>query len=438
MPVSLYNPFIYGRPVEGEHFLGRQTEIARVLSRLRNKESTAIIGDPHIGKTSFLKKLDNSKYLDSMLGRDLGFEVVPCFIDLYALPENQTSFWEKVITTFKKNSKRKFSKAIRDLEKENYSQHALEKWFLTLNENNCILFLLLDEFDVLLKNENFQDPNFFADLRKFISTIGGLVIVISSRIKISEMNLIGYKLRNAGSPFFNTLVEVRLTPFDGDIVDGIATGTIGELLNKKEADFNVDQITFIKRMAGRHPYFLQAMAAAVYESPNDLAGAAKNCYESISFHFFDIWEYLTENCRVAAIMLSLVELGGKARGSRFQFEGIENNEKFGSELIALERSGLAECVEERDGWILDWKYFLVWRNQRWAIGSQFFAWWIHDQVITNETDAVVDWLSKNKYFGLLTTQEWNQLVGVWNDKPEWIKEGLKKLAQIILGKITLS
>lgn len=439
MPASSYNPFVYGRPVEGENFLGRQKELVRVLNRLRNKESTAIIGDPHIGKTSFLRRLANSQELNSMLGENLGFKVVPCFIDLYALPEyNQISFWREVIVAFRKNSEKKFSKAIRELEEKNYDRRALEKWFSTLTDSNYILFLLLDEFDVLLRHKNFQDPDFFAGLRKFISTVGGVVMVISSRINISEMNLIGYKLRSAGSPFFNTFVDVRLYPFDGDIVNGEITGSIGELLNQKEAGFTIDQTIFIKRMAGRHPYVLQAMAAAVYENPQNLIEAAKNCYESISFHFSDIWEYLPENCRVAAIMLSLVELGGKARGSRFNFEGIENNEKFGSELSLLEKSGLAECVEEREGWILDWKYFLVWRGQRWAVGSQLFAWWIHDQIIINETGPVSTWLSKNKYLGMLTTQEWNQLVGVWKDRPEWIKEGLKKVTQIILGKIPLS
>ncbi len=48
------NPFYYGNPAPPEHFLGRQEELRRIVSRMLGCQSTAIIGEPHSGKTSLL------------------------------------------------------------------------------------------------------------------------------------------------------------------------------------------------------------------------------------------------------------------------------------------------------------------------------------------------------------------------------------------------
>ena len=52
MPVL--NPFLYGKPVPATRFVGRQEAVRTVFSRLFNGESTAIVGEPHIGKSSLL------------------------------------------------------------------------------------------------------------------------------------------------------------------------------------------------------------------------------------------------------------------------------------------------------------------------------------------------------------------------------------------------
>ncbi len=48
------NPFTYGDPVAPEQFIGRKKSVRRVVGRIVSGQSSAIIGDPHIGKTSLL------------------------------------------------------------------------------------------------------------------------------------------------------------------------------------------------------------------------------------------------------------------------------------------------------------------------------------------------------------------------------------------------
>ena len=53
------NPFIYNVPVPPDSFIGRQPEIERVLGQIAHpaRSSSAVSGDPRIGKTSLLHYL---------------------------------------------------------------------------------------------------------------------------------------------------------------------------------------------------------------------------------------------------------------------------------------------------------------------------------------------------------------------------------------------
>jgi hypothetical protein len=51
------NPFTYGNPISDPHrFFGRAREVEQIFGRLRNEEfeSSSLVGDRRIGKTSLL------------------------------------------------------------------------------------------------------------------------------------------------------------------------------------------------------------------------------------------------------------------------------------------------------------------------------------------------------------------------------------------------
>jgi uncharacterized protein len=52
------NPFHYGTPAEGEHFAGRETELAAFLSRLRSGINVVVISPRRWGKTSLLLRAE--------------------------------------------------------------------------------------------------------------------------------------------------------------------------------------------------------------------------------------------------------------------------------------------------------------------------------------------------------------------------------------------
>ena len=74
------NPFHYGTPAEGEHFAGRETELAALESRLRTGINVVVISPRRYGKTSLLLRAEHDLERDGaavihanvLRSRDLG------------------------------------------------------------------------------------------------------------------------------------------------------------------------------------------------------------------------------------------------------------------------------------------------------------------------------------------------------------------------------
>ena len=396
-PPSTKNPFIYGRPVQGDEFVGRQTELSTIFNRLRNCDSTAVVGEPHIGKSSLLLHIANEATQQDFLGSDAQSLIISS-LDLHPIGNDYAprDFWDEVLSPMRERpGNAATARQVEEVAKANFSRRSLERLFNHLSKHGRRLVLLLDEFERLLMHPNFNDPSFFALARSLSTRTGGLAIITASRLAVAEMNERGRGLLDTGSPFFNNVIEVRLRPFDQANID-VLLGRAGDKLS-------ADDRRFVRRLAGKHPYLLQAMAAALLETTGTdrPVQATERFYERISFHFSDLWSSLDERSRTTAVILGLMELGGRAHGRDFAFGEIEQVEVFGPELQKLAELGFAEQVDE--GWQFDRDHLLLWRGQRWTINSQAFVWWVRDVAIA-ETRAVpkyADWLVLQRDFVLL-------------------------------------
>jgi hypothetical protein len=163
--------------------------------------------------------------------------------------------------------------------------------------------------------------------------------------------------------------------------------------------------------------------------------AAEAYFERISAHFEAIWNSLDDNTRTAAVILSLVELNGKARGQKYSFREIEDTDAFGPELNKLKKIGLAEQVS--DGWQFDAEHLMVWRGQKWTIKMLSFTWWIRDAVIAEKRTipGYNDWLTNKRYRIFLTDQQWNTLASTLRGAPEWAVKGVAGLARTLFDEI---
>lgn len=423
--------FIYGRPVRRGEFMNREAELRTIFNRLRNCESTAIVGEPHIGKSSLLLRLADKETQRVYLGDDAQSLVVS-LLDLHPIGSAYTpmAFWEEALEPLRERpGHRAIARRLETAAQADYSRRPLERLFTQLGQQDRRLVLLLDEFERLLIHLNFQFPAFFALLRSLATRTGGLALVPTSRLSVAEMNERGRGLLETGSPFFNNIIELRLCPFDERTVDA--------LLDRAGEAFSPDDQRFIRRVAGCHPFLLQAMAATLVETTGDdrQARAAETFYGRIAFHFDDLWRTLDDRTCTTAVILSLVELGKRALREKFACGEIENVAAFGPELQNLAKQGLAKQVGE--GWQLDLKHLLFWRGERWTVGAQAFAWWVRDVVIagTRAVPSYDEWLADKRYRFLLTQEQWDWLVSTVHGAPKWAVQGVGALARALFEEL---
>jgi len=224
MPGITLSPFVYGPPVTDAYFINREEDIRYIFGRLLTLgQSTAITGEPHVGKTSLLFQLCSPTTQKHFLGKKAkALNIV--YLNMYGIHKNYApkDFWDRALENIAKTDERveELAEAIRVT---GYSdKRAWEMLFKYLSDKKRQLVLLIDEFDVLLPVEgqrpNFEDFSFFAILRD-IDSFPSFSFITTSRTPIKELNNRAYKLSGSGgSPVFNTQVELKLKPFDNSAI----------------------------------------------------------------------------------------------------------------------------------------------------------------------------------------------------------------------------
>ncbi|MGB3790590.1 MAG: hypothetical protein WA949_21460, partial [Phormidesmis sp.] len=143
------NPFSYGNAVVTQNFLNRKKPLSRVARRLASGQSSAIIGEPRIGKTSFLRYIAAVENRIELY-KEAGERIVFSEQDSHMFPQKFTpaQFWERALLPLKEQ--------IIDVEpgtllyqqyqtcKENqFGTFTLETFFQTLKQAHLSLVLLI-------------------------------------------------------------------------------------------------------------------------------------------------------------------------------------------------------------------------------------------------------------------------------------------------------
>jgi hypothetical protein len=433
------NPFIAGKHVKGKDFINRNSELLLVLDRLVSGQSTTIVGEPHMGKTSFLLNLEDpklqKKYVDSKISSKWVFSYISGLSFQSATPQK---FWERALYPLSTSPGNKtISRLVAQAKKSHYDSWDIQLLCEALRNQNRMLVVLIDEFENFLMGENFQDPAFFGLLRDLSSVVGGIALVVSSRFGHSELNKLGVNIKNPGSPYLSHAVSVQLSPFDE-----IATNV---LFQKAKSKFSQAEFYFIKRVAGGNPYLLQLLSSNMFMTAeiNRIERVANQFHEQLELdsHFENLWSHLKDSERTVSVILSVMALEGRVLGSSFNYGEIERVDIFGIELRKLAQRGLAQKVESTSkGWIFDAKELLVWRGEKWALSCEAYAWWIRDTIISRSRSipSYDEWLKNKKYAGLITQEQWSQIKNGVEKMPAWAINGVGGLAKILWEQICSS
>jgi hypothetical protein len=271
-----------GMITEPEEFYGRKEEIENIYERIKTTQSTFIVGERGIGKSSLLYYLyrEKDKYLDNPE------RYIYLFIGIQGENINTPQdFFRVLLRELREKAKDKIY-INEDISYENVKNAVPE-----LDKAGYKLILFIDEFDLVADNNEF-DGTFYANLRALAPY--NVAYIITSIKKIKEHGNI------ITSPFFNIFIEIHLLPFSKNE----AMELIKNLSTRQGVSLK-DESEFILDVAGLHPFFIQIVCSVLFKykskgkklSKSDLDKTREEIWDESKSHFEYIWNHLSNEER---------------------------------------------------------------------------------------------------------------------------------------------
>lgn len=315
---KLVNPFVYGGPVSPEKFIGRASEVDRVLDQLSSEArgSVAIVGERRIGKTSLLHYVSAADVVQRWnLSQEASIFI---FQDCGSVaPFTLTRFWQTILTRLLRHFKRKrphtplISQVQALLTAPEITTLDIEFLLDDLHEQGLILILMLDEFEWLVRTDLENEAttrDLLAGLRALINHVPRtLSLIVATRRPLDE---VCRDVRFMGSPFYNNFVFVHLRPFTREEAESF----FEHMLGGTQISFSPLERDYLYDLGGTHPLLLQTAAGLVFdhkaestEEPKDLAIIRKQFAELVEHQFEDFWRWSPSREREILIQLTCCE-----------------------------------------------------------------------------------------------------------------------------------
>jgi hypothetical protein len=342
------NPFTYGNPIsEPARFFGRDREIEQIITRLRNKEfeSSSLVGDRRIGKTSLLNFINHAE-----VRHRYGLDDSTCifvYVDLQLLgaTATPTQLWHHLL--------RELEKSCRDLDAKSviqsiYTTDPLDMFtvneaFEAVEESGRRVVFLLDEFDQVTANPLFG-PDFFLGLRS-LSIHHKLALITASRNELIELC---HSQDIRSSPFFNIFANINLSLFP--VPD--ARRLMSETVVSTNAEFTPSDQEFLIELAGPHPFFLQMACHFLFDaySVNEddrRSFVSKSFAAEAAAHLSDCWRHCDDHERIVLTASSLLESQGQVGRRKFRMDDLRAAFSRSEHVVKrLEKRGLLVSVDD--------------------------------------------------------------------------------------------
>jgi len=273
-----------------EDFFGRDREIQRIYSRLDapHPQSISVVGERRMGKSSLLNFLYQRRnrrehmqhyrdaifvYMDFQRGDSMD---TTKFIDIL-----MEMFSYEMESGFKGDGKERTLDTLKE---------AIE----SLDANGKRVIVLMDEFDAITTNPNFE-MQFFSFLR-FLANNYKVAYVTSS---VNDLQQMCYDKEIADSPFFNIFSNLPLRPFShAEAVDLISVPS------EREGMPLAPYVDEILELSGYFPMYIQMACSGAFESVVEDGGSTpdweqvrKTFLDEATPHFSFIWERMDEGLR---------------------------------------------------------------------------------------------------------------------------------------------
>ncbi len=286
MKNMLHNPYVNTNTVRDQNmFFGRRDLLRRIYGALVSKQCISLIGLRHVGKSSLLHALP----LHELQG-DFADSLQKHFFVLLDLREyrqkSSDDFFEAV-------SKRILAYTRGHLEMQYEPGSGADGFSMLLTEiqeQGFHTVLLMDAFDNVARNSRF-DLEFFSFLRSQ-ATFGRVSYVTATTAPLQKVCHSDVE----DSPFFNIFAVQDVGALDLEE----ARALVLQPSQNAGLAFTPDEVDWIIKLAGRHPFFLQQVCNYFFEEKllhDDIKVDRKHIknqvYRALEPHFNDIWERLS-------------------------------------------------------------------------------------------------------------------------------------------------
>jgi hypothetical protein len=381
------NPFTFGNPIKDPaRFYGRTAEIRQIVNRLLSSahESTSIIGERRIGKTSLLSYLAHPEVSARLDLTPEKFCLV--YVDFQGLTDiTPQRFWQRVLKKMERSiCDQSLVPSIQKLVTQNdFDLFDLEDLFESSMDKGHTIVLLMDEFEYVTQNLNFKG-DFFGGLRA-LAIHHGVALIPATRRELVDLC---HSDEIKGSPFFNIFANVVLRPFSRLEVDEMLDGytkTDEFALTPQEKDF-------LWELGGGYPFLIQMAGNYLMEGhAQGLSGDALSKFTVNSFdqqadaHYTYLWSHCSESEKITLLILLTL---GMQKPSKKTIPNLENLTRIRTrapqDLVALGKRGM---VLERDA--------------AYSLFSPSFERWIRQEIIAapGEEEAQTtaeEWLNSGK------------------------------------------
>jgi len=342
------NPFTFGNPIKDPaRFYGREAEIRQITNRLLSSahESTSIIGERRIGKTSLLYHLSDPKIAPGLGLTPDRFCLV--YADFQGLTDiTPTRFWQRV---FKKMQRSVCDESLKPSieklsEQAKFDLFDLEDVFQESQEKGLTIVLMMDEFEYVTQNPNFKS-DFFGGLRA-LAIHHGVALLPATRRELVDLC---HSEEIKGSPFFNIFANVVLRPFS----HAEARELIGGYTANSEHALSQEETNLVINLAGGYPFFVQMAGHYLVEGKmQSLSGDAlqefvvNNFDQQADAHYSYLWSHCSESEKITLLMILTL---GMQKPSRKTIPNLENLSRMRArapqDVAVLMKRGM---IEERD------------------------------------------------------------------------------------------
>ena len=377
------NPFTFGNPIrDPNRFYGRRQELRQIVNRLLSSahESTSIVGERRIGKTSLLTYFSDPRVAES-------FGLTPdkyclVYVDFQGLTDiTPQRFWQRVLGKMTQSiCDQDLKAAIETLSQQaQFDLFDLEDAFEKSQRRGLTHVLLLDEFEYVTQNPNFT-PDFFGGLRA-LAIHHGVALIPATRRDLMDLC---HSEEIKGSPFFNIFANVVLRPFSHAEVNELIDGYTHDLT----FPLSPSERQMVLELGGGYPFFVQMAGYYLFEGKTQgLESDGLREYVVTSFdqqaegHFSYLWTHCSDSERIALLILLTFSLRSASHKTVPNLENLARiRPRAYKDMASLTKRGI---VDETGG---NYKLF-----------SSSFAGWIRQEIqaateVGQEPIKVEEWV----------------------------------------------